>query len=471
LSSSTACNKRARARRGIRIHMRKYGIILLLLVVVGGAAAYYLMGDRSASAAGQGGQPTAADLARERRQQGGGGGMGGGGFGGPGGGFARGPRPPMTVELAPVTRKDMIDTIVVVGNLVGAATVDAVPRGQGRLDAVYVKLGDPVRRGQAIAKIEDREIVEQIKQAEATLNVSQATIRQRQADLKLAQNNMERSKSLYERDLLPRQTFDDTDARYQAAQAQLELSMAQLEQTRSRLDELKINLSNTVIAAPVDGFIGKRTLDPGASVGVNTSFISVVDIRTVRLVINVVEKDLRRIHQGTAVEVEVDAYPGEVFTGRVARLAPILDPATRTAQVEIEIPNSTYRLKPGMYARARFTVEKHDGALVVPTLAVVDLQGKIGVWLPADEGDNPVFNPVTVGIEQQEFTELTSGVKEGQRIITTGAAALRPGDRIVMAGQRGGRAGGGNRAGGGRRGGGATSGANANRGQQQQPGR
>ena len=326
--------------------MRKYGIILLVVLVTAGAAAYYFM-SRSATAAAQGGQPTAQELARERRQQGG----GGGGFGGPGGGFGRGgggPRPPMTVELAPVTRKDMIDTITVVGNLIGAATVDAVPRGQGRLEAVYVKLGDPVRRGQAIAKIEDRELVEQIKQADATLNVSQATIRQRQADLKLAQNNMERSKSLFERDLLPRQTFDDTDARYQAAHAQLELAMAQLEQTRSRLDELKINLSNTVITAPVEGFIGKRTLDPGASVGANTSFISVVDIRTVRLVINVVEKDLRRIHQGTAVEVEVDAYPGESFMGRVARLAPILDPATRTAQVEIEIPNGTYRLKPGM---------------------------------------------------------------------------------------------------------------------------
>ncbi len=447
--------------------MRKYGIILLIVAVAGGAAIYYFMG-RSGAAAAQSGQPTAADLARERRQQGGGGGggMGGGGFGG--GGMARGPRPPMTVELAPVTRKNMIDTITVVGNLVGAATVDAVPRGQGRLDAVYVKLGDPVRRGQAIAKIEDREIVEQIKQAEATLNVSQATIRQRQADLKLAQNNMERSKSLYERDLLPRQTFDDTDARYQAAQAQLELSMAQLEQTRSRLDELKINLQNTIITAPVEGFIGKRTLDPGASVGANTSFMSVVDIRTVRLVINVVEKDLRRIHQGTAVEVEVDAYPGENFLGRVARLAPILDPATRTAQVEIEIPNGTYRLKPGMYARARFTVEQHDNTLVVPTLAVVDLQGKIGVWVPADEGDNPVFNPVTTGIEQQDFTEITNGVKDGQRIITTGAAALRPGDRIVLAGQRGGgnRAGGGAR--GGRRGGGAPA-VNAN--QAQQPGK
>jgi RND family efflux transporter MFP subunit len=445
--------------------MRKYGIIIVVLVLAGGAAAYYFMGDRSASAAGQ---TSAQDLARERRQQGGGGG-GMGGFGG-GGGFARGPRPPMTVELAPVTRRDMIDTIMVVGNLVGAATVDAVPRGQGRLEAVYVKLGDSVRRGQAIAKIEDRELVEQIKQAEATFAVSEATIKQRQADLKLAQNNMERSKSLYERDLLPRQTFDDTDARYQAAQAQLELSMAQLQQTKSRLDELKINLSNTIITSPVDGFVGKRTLDPGASVGVNTSFISVVDIRTVRLVINVVEKDLRRIHQGTPVEVEVDAYPGENFTGRVARLAPILDPATRTAQVEIEIPNATYRLKPGMYARARFTVEKHDNTLVVPTMAVVDLQGKIGVWQTADEGDTPVFMPVTTGIEQQDFTEITNGLKEGQRIITTGAAALRPGDRIVMAGQRGGRTGGGNRTGGtgrsGRRGGGAPDGVNANQAQQ-----
>jgi HlyD family secretion protein len=322
-----------------------------------------------------------------------------------------------------------------------------------------VKLGDSVRHGQAIAKIEDREIVEQIKQAEATYNVSTATIRQRQADLKLAQNNLERSRSLYERDLLPRQTFDDTDARYQAAQAQLDLAEAQMAQARARLDELKINLANTIITSPVDGFIGKRTLDPGASVGVNTSFISVVDIRTVRLVINVIEKDLRRITQGTEVAIEVDAYPGEIFNGRVARLAPILDPATRTAQVEIEIPNSTFRLKPGMYARARFTVEQRDNALVVPTPAIVDLQGKLGVWLP--EGESTTFNPVTTGIEEQEFTEVVTGLKEGQRIISTGAAALRPGDKIAMAGQRGG----GNRAGGGgRRGGGAA--VSANQGQQ-----
>ena len=234
--------------------------------------------------------------------------------------------------------------------------------------------------------------------------------------------------------------MDDTDARYQAAQAQLDLATAQMESSRARMDELKINLANTVITAPVDGFVGKRTLDPGASVGANTSFISVVDIRTVRLVINVVEKDLRRINPGTAADIEVDAYPGETFHGRVARVAPILDPASRTAQVEIEIPNSTYRLKPGMYARATFTVEKHDHVLVVPTLAVVDVSGKIGVFL--QNGDTANFHPVTVGIEHQDITEIMSGLDEGQKIISTGAAALREGDRVALAGARAGGSGG-----------------------------
>jgi len=313
-----------------------------------------------------------------------------------------------------------------------------------------------VRRGQAIAKIEDSEIVEQIKQAEATFNVSQATIRQRQADLKLANNNLERSRSLMERDLLPRQTFDDTDARYQAAQAQLDLAEAQMAQARARLDELKINLANTIITAPVDGFIGKRTLDPGASVGVNTLFSSVVDIRTVRLVINVVERDLRRISPGTNVEIEVDAYPGEVFNGRVARVAPILDPATRTAQVEIEVPNGNFRLKPGMYARAKFTVEKHEKTLLVPTVAVADVSGKLGVFLPNGETAN--FHPVSIGIQHQDFTEIVAGLDEGQRIISTGASSLREGDRIALAGARGG--------GRGRRGGGAAADANGAEGGQ-----
>src|SRR4029453_12294429 len=121
-----------------------------------------------------------------------------------------------------------------------------------------------VRRGQTVAKVEDMEIQEQVRQAEAAYKGARATIRRRDADLKLATTNRDRSKSLYDRQLLPQQTYDDTEARYQAAMAQPDLARAQFEQAKARLDELKITLANTVISSPVDGFVGKRFLDPGA---------------------------------------------------------------------------------------------------------------------------------------------------------------------------------------------------------------
>src|SRR5688500_14050304 len=178
------------------------------------------------------------------------------------GGAGSGARPPMPVEFADVKRTQVAEQILLVGNLIGEATVQVVPRANGRLQSVEVKLGDAVRRGQVIARVDDREIQEQVRQAEASYQVSQASIRQRDADLKLAKTNLDRSRSLYERQLLPQQTFDDTQARYEAALAQVDLARAQFEQAKARLDELKITLSNTRIVSPVDGFVGKRFLDP-----------------------------------------------------------------------------------------------------------------------------------------------------------------------------------------------------------------
>lgn len=377
-------------------------------------------------------------------------------------GAGRGSRPPMPVEFATAKRAPMAEQILVVGNLIGAATVEVVPRANGRLQVVNVKLGDSVREGQVIARVEDSEIREQVRQAEASYRVSQASIRQREADLKLAQNNLDRSRNLYERQLLPQQTFDDVDARYQAAAAQLDLSKAQFEQSKARLDELKITLTNTQIVAPVDGFIGKRYLDPGAFASTNAPVASVVDIRTVRMVANLVERDMRRVPVGTAANVEVDAYPGEVFKGRVSRVAPVFDPATRTAEIEIEVPNVGYRLKPGMYSRVQLTINTKNDAITVPRNALVDLNGRTGVFIAAvsekaegtrgtggpggQGGQNAMtakFLPVEVGIRAGEAIEIASGLESGARVITTGASALKDGDRIVPASEGRGREGGG----------------------------
>ena len=394
------------------------------------------------------------------------------GGGAPGGGRGAGARPPMPVEFAPVTRTDVAERVTIVGNLIGAATVEAVPKVNGRLESVSVRLGDPVRRGQTIAKVEDREIREQVRQQEAAFKVGEATIRQREADLKLAQTNLERNRSLLERQLLPRQTYDDTEARYQAAVAQLDLARAQFEQSKARLDELRINLRNTIIASPVNGFIGKRYLDPGAAVSPNAPVASVVAIDTVRMVANVVEKDVKRLTVGMPAEVEVDAFPGQKFTGKIGRIAPVFDPQTRTAEMEIEVPNPGYRLKPGMYARVDLTVESRANALTVPTNAVVDVEGRTGVFVAgqgpaatnqaqgqgtagAQPGQAPGagaqpaggaptmtarFLPVQTGIRDGQQVEITSGLDVGAQVITTGATALKDGDRIVAAntGTRGG---------------------------------
>lgn len=375
------------------------------------------------------------------------------GGGGPGGGRGGGARPPMPVEFTPVKRITVTQKVTIVGNLIGAATVEAVPKVNGRLESVSVKLGDSVRRGQQIAKVEDREIREQVRQQEAAFKVAAATIRQREADLKLAQTNLDRNRSLLERQLLPQQTFDDTQARYDAAQAQLDLSRAQFEQSKARLDELRINLSNTVISSPVDGFVGKRYLDPGAAVSPNAPVASLVAIDTVRMVANVVERDVSQLSAGMPAQVEVDAFPGEQFTGKVGRIAPVFDPQTRTAEMEIEIPNPGFRLKPGMYARVSLTLDSRQNALTVPANALVIVEGREGVFVagaapqpaanPTAQPGQPApmtakFQPVQSGIRDGEQVEIVSGLNDGAQVVTTGATALRDGDQIVMS-SRGGR--------------------------------
>ena len=244
----------------------------------------------------------------------------------------------------------------IVGTLIGAATVEAVPKVNGRLQEVNVRLGDPVRRGQAIAKVEDREIREQVNQAEAAFKVSDATIRQREADLKLAQTNLDRNKSLLERQLLPRQTYDDTEARYQAAVAQLDLARAQhstvegaARRTANQSGQHGDLVSGRRLhrqALPRSG-CGRQ---PQRAGGVGRRHPHRPDGR-------------QRRREGRQATHRRDGRrrsrsmrsPGEKFVGRVSRLAPVFDPQTRTAEMEIEVPNQSYRLKPGMYARVELT--------------------------------------------------------------------------------------------------------------------
>lgn len=387
-------------------------LVVVVVLAVGAAGAYYY--SRQAGAEGTANTGTAAPGAGGAGRSGGRGGSG---------------RPSLTVDTATASRHEVIEYITVVGNLIGQTTVDIVPRVAGRIDSLTAKLGDRVAKGQLIAKIEDRELQQQVKQVEQNVLVNNATVTQRESDLQLRKTTLDRQKSLLAQGLATRQTIEDAEAAHSSAIAAVELAKAQLGQTQARLEELKITLSNTNILSPVDGFIGRRNLDQGAFAGANTPIVSVVEIGTVRLVSNLVEKDFKRVTAGVTALIEVDAFPGEQFTGTVSRVAPVFDSATRTASMEIEVPNPGFRLKPGMFARVKLTVDRRPNALTVPRNAVVDSEGKRGVFLV--DGPAAKFQPVTTGLQDNERIEILAGLAEGTRIVTTGALALRDGDRIT----------------------------------------
>ena len=409
--------------------MSKVLIGVVVVAVAGGGAWYYR------SNAADTGAAAATDAAAAAGRAGGAGGAAGAGRAG---GRGRGANI-MTVEMAPASRHEVIDYVTVVGNLIGEATVEVVPRVAGRIESIFVKMGDRVTKGQPVVKIEDRALVQQINQVKANIEVNEATVISRENDAKVAANNFERAKATHERQLISQQQLEDAESRYNSAVSQVTVARAQLASTQARLEELSVTLADTNVLSPVDGFVGKRSLDQGAFAGANTSILSVVDIGVVRMVANLVEKDFKRVSKGAQALVEVDAFPNEQFTGVVSRVAPVFDPATRTATMEIEVKNPGFRLKPGMYARVRLTAGRNPNALTVPRAAVVDIEGKRGVYLV--ENEVAKFHPVVAGLIDAERVEILEGLQEGTRVITTGALAIRDGDRVALAAGRGGRGG------------------------------
>ena len=365
---------------------------------------------------------------------------GGGRPGGPPGrgGFGRGgfgPQP-LLVDTAKVQRADVAEELEIVGNLVGAASIEVAPKVNGRLSEVRVRIGDRVGRGQAVARVEDDELRQQVSQAEAAYAVAQATVRQREADLTLARTNRERTRSLFDRELLSRQELDDAEAQFQASTAQLDLARAQFDEASARLEELRINLENTVMLSPVNGFVGRRYLDPGAFVTQASAVVSIVDIRLVRLVANLVERDLRLRRGGRH---------GPDRGGRLSRrvVRPVRSPASRRCSTRppgrprsrSRSPTPTSVSSPACMPAMHLGIGSKADALVVPREAIVLRRNNArGVFVTDPTAERPTARFVTlaVGFEDDRHVEALDGVAEGDVLVTTGAAgaaARRPGAR------------------------------------------
>ncbi len=345
---------------------------------------------------------------------------------GPGGAGPRAQRVEATLSEIGTIR----ERVSLVGSLQAKHQVQVTPRVSGRLLEIMVDRGDSVRAGQIIARIEDDEIEQQVHRAAASLQVSRASMVQRQAELKSVEMEYGRSQSLEREGVISSEQREQVQTRVEVAKAQLNLAEAQVAQAEASRAELEIQLGQTEIKSPLTGVVGERHVDPGALVTSATPVVLILDLTKLVTVVNVSERDITKIHVGNDAKVFVDAMPGEEISGRVVRIAPILDRQTRTAPVEIEVPNLSLRLKAEMYARVDLDLTTERETLLIPRDSLVYRGNRSGVFVV--ESDKVRFQAIETGIAEEDRIEVRAGLQEGTTVVTRGANLLKNGDTVQI---------------------------------------
>ncbi|HEY6953034.1 MAG TPA: efflux RND transporter periplasmic adaptor subunit [Bacteroidota bacterium] len=268
----------------------------------------------------------------------------------------------------------------------------------GNLEKVNVDLGSMVRMGQLLARIDSVEPYDQVQQMAATYD-----------NARLA---YQRSKSLLSGNLISKQDVDNLEATMKVARANYELAKTRLGYTR--------------ITAPFSGIITRRFLDAGTYLASSsTPLFQLMFIDSVKIVINIQERDVVRVQRGTAAEIAVDAYGSKTFKGTVTRMADALDLSTRSMAVEIDIPNKDHLLKPGMFATVTLVTGEHPDALTVPTMAIQ--KDDTGAYVFVADESTARRKRLQIGTEQGARTEILSGLDGSESVVVVGQQLVKDG--------------------------------------------
>jgi RND family efflux transporter MFP subunit len=198
----------------------------------------------------------------------------------------------------------------------------------------------------------------------------------------------------------------------------------------------KVRLSYTRIRVPEnraanDRVVGERYVDEGAMLAPNTPIVSILDIGTLIAVINVIERDYPKIQPRLEALISTDAFPGQTFSGKVVRIAPLLMEKSREARIEIKISNDQWLLKPGMFVRVQIEFKQHENVTVVPIAALVKRNGQQGVFEVDRKEKKAHFVPVELGIVNGTRAEILNPPLSGA-VVTLGQHLLEDGSKIIL---------------------------------------
>ncbi|MCU0917166.1 MAG: efflux RND transporter periplasmic adaptor subunit [Planctomycetes bacterium] len=355
--------------------------------------------------------------------------------------------PPVAVEVQPIRRDTIRDAGVFTGSLVPQSQFVVAPKAAGWLQKLLVDIGDRVRRNDVIAVLDDEQFVRQVEQARAEWQVAKANAENGASALDLARREYERITALREKQIASAAELDAAAAQYQAGQTQLKVAQAQVAQKEAALEAAKLQLSYTQVrafweAGDPNRVVGERFVDEGALVQMNQPIVSILENNPLVAVVFVIERDYPKMAIGQQALLTTDAYPGQTFTGRIRRIAPLVKETSRQARVEIEVPNPDHRLKPGMFVRAQVEFATHADATLVPFSAIVRRAGREGVFVVPAPGaagtpagkETPLqtrFVPVTIGIVNGEAVEIVAPEVSGS-VVTLGNHLLEDGSRITV---------------------------------------
>lgn len=347
-----------------------------------------------------------------------------------------GPEAAVGVATVPVQFKDLIETKVFTGSLEAENKYDAAAKVGGRIREIAVNLGDCISRGALIARLDSEEFEQQRAQAKAELDVARASLEEAKSRLAAAERNYRRASQLREQKVSSVADLEAAETERLTHQANVTLVQAQIKQREAALRTAEIRASYTTITADWNDdfhsgcrYVSKKLVDEGDTISANAPVVSLVDLSSLKAVINVAEREYGLISKDQAAKISVDMQDQRLFDGRVLRMAPVFDEASRQARVEIGVPNPGHVLKAGMFVRVHIELGRADHAIAVPISAIIKRSGMTGVFV-VDDG-SARFKKVKTGIEGNGWIQV-EGVQSGQQVVTLGHHLLSDGVAVSV---------------------------------------
>jgi RND family efflux transporter MFP subunit len=347
---------------------------------------------------------------------------------------------PVPVEVAQIQRGPIALQRTFSGELEALAEFVVAPKISGRVERVIVNIADTVKRGQVVAELDNDEYVQAVAQARADLEVARAKLSEAKSSLENANREFKRTESLLKRGIASDSEFDAARQDQLAKQAQLKVAVAQVTKAESSLETANIRLGYTKVTAGWTGgdehrVVAERYVDEGQTVAANAPLLLIVELHPIVGVVFVTERDYARLQRGQLVSLTTDAYPGEQYTGRIERIAPVFRKSTRQARIEMIIDNPQHRLKPGMFIGTTVVLAQVPEATIVPEKALTKRDDRSGVFIVSEDGRSVAWREVKVGIRQGDRVQVEGEGLSG-RVVTLGQQLVKGGSPITIPGMQ-----------------------------------